>query len=73
MRKVGKMREGWKVGKRKKVKGGKVEGGRWEDRMWKVERLKSWKRDKMKERGGQGERMTLGKGIKQEKGMRGSN
>jgi hypothetical protein len=38
-----------------KVRRGKM--GRWEDGMWKVEGLKSWKRDKMKERGEQGERM----------------
>jgi hypothetical protein len=54
MRMVGKVREGGKVGKRKK-------GERWEK--WdggdgKVEGLKSWKRDIMKERGRQGERMT---------------
>jgi hypothetical protein len=59
MRMAGKVREGWKVGKRKKVKRWeKWEGGRWEAGMWKVERLKSWKRDIMKETGGQGERMT---------------
>jgi hypothetical protein len=50
-----------------------VEGGRWEDGRWKVEWLKSWKRDKMEERVGQGERMTLGKENKQEYGMKGSN
>ncbi len=36
-----------------------------------MERLKSWKRDIMKERGGQGERMIWWKGIKQEKGIKG--
>ncbi len=74
MRMVGKVREGGKVGKRKKgERWEKWEGGRWEDGMWKVERLKSCKRDKMKETVGQGERMTWEKGNKQEKGMRESN
>jgi hypothetical protein len=68
MRKVGKVREGWKVGKRKK-------GERWEK--WdggdgKVEGLKSWKRDRMKESGGLGERMILGE-RKKGKGMKGGN
>jgi hypothetical protein len=51
----------------KMVKVGKVWRRRWKDGRWKVERLKSWKR------GEQGERMSWEKGIKQEKGMKGSN